>query len=104
MSAPSFGWVDILHALSLGLRLRRRAGIWVFDTEFEICGDAIDDLIAKDFISKTDAQDEITITSAGKRALSAELNAILDRTSKWLPSVAAGMDRQGRRGRRSKKR
>jgi hypothetical protein len=37
MSDPSFGWVDMLHSLSLGIGLRRRGDRWAFDkSEFTI--------------------------------------------------------------------
>jgi hypothetical protein len=87
MSAPSFGWVEVLHALSLGIGLRRRGDRWVFDeSKFDIDDALVADLIGRGLVIET-AQGAAEITSIGKHALSTELDAILHRTSEWLKTI-----------------
>ena len=54
MSGPSFGWVDMLHFLSLGIGLRRRGDGWAFDkSEFAINDVVIADLTGRGLVSET---------------------------------------------------
>lgn len=87
MSAPVFGWVEVLHALSLGIGLRRRDERWVFDKSKLAIDDAlIADLIGRGLVMEA-AEGAVEITSIGKSTLSTELDAILHRTAEWLKMV-----------------
>jgi hypothetical protein len=95
VSAPVFGWVDVLHPLSLGMRLCHQADLLVFETSnFNVDASIVSDLVAKGLVIET-AQGTFEITSNGKRALSEELEAILRRTSKWLKTLSRNGENRG---------
>jgi hypothetical protein len=87
MSAPSFGWVEILHALSLGIRLHEQdGGGWSFEgSDLSISDAEIQKLLDQKMVeSKRGEGRFVEITPEGKRALRRELLAISRRTFKWL--------------------
>jgi predicted transcriptional regulator len=87
MSGPSFGWVDMLHSLSLGMRLCRQADRVVFEkSNFDVDCSIVSDLVDKGLVVET-TQGTFEITRDGKRALSDELEAISRRTSEWLKTL-----------------
>src|SRR5436305_10118233 len=76
MSAPSADWVEVLHALSVGLPLKRSGKRWLFEgIESAIDDQLVASLMDRGFVRETrrDSCARVEITGAGKRALFAEL-------------------------------
>jgi hypothetical protein len=54
MSGPYFGWVDVLHSLSLGMMLCRQADRLVFEkSNFDVDRSIVSDLVAKGLVIET---------------------------------------------------